>query len=230
MSDEAAGNRYSAAMIAETERPRPFTFPGRFGFTCVPRPVSAPVMLRMHAAVSSGSAQALLIAMAGVLRAAFPKCWWRPFWRDPVWRIMRLSPEAREFTLRLLFRIPGSMQDATRELTPTEQLRQMQREAVHGKRNARGPIPTLATASIYVRAHLSDSWYFAPQRWQTVDGYAPFTQVWLEYFALETVNARERLNHIDAALIATGGKDAKRAYDATLRAAFPGDAPPPLVS
>jgi hypothetical protein len=99
---------------------------------------------------------------------------------------------------------------------------------VHGKEAARGPIPTLASALVVVRAAYGDAWYYAPERWKTADGYAPFKMVWAEYAGLQTLEARRRMEHADGVGLAMQNDrhKSKQVRDSLLRAAYPGEALP----
>lgn len=212
---------FSASLLTEAMRPVAIVI-GRT--TYVARPISTPQMLRLQAATVSGDSTRQLVAFAETLRAAFP----RRRWRDPVKIIlgMRDSNTAkRDAIVKALFRVPGSTDDRRLDESPLEQMRREQRAAVHGSAFARGPAPTLATASVVVRAAYGDTWYYNPARWNTADGYAPFPVTWVEYVGLLTLDAKQRLSMADAMSLsmASDVNKAQRARQELLKQAFPPD-------
>lgn len=65
-------------------------------------------------------------------------------------------------------------------------------------------------------------WYFNPQRWATVDGYAPWGVVWVAWRAMQAVLAYERLSMSRAVSLGMAAGDAAaRARQDELDAAFP---------
>jgi hypothetical protein len=185
------------------------------------RPVSTPTMLRVQAATGGGDLVAQLVAIAGLLRAAFPRApWWRRWLvGDPARAILALPADAQRQILDALFRIPGTGASAVEE-DPYAAIRAAQRAA--SRPTTSKLAPTLATALAYVEAHYGAGWYFNPARWGTADGYAPFTAVWVAHAALETVAARRQLEGF-AVQGYTAAKDPRREHERTLRAAFPGE-------
>jgi hypothetical protein len=169
--------KYNATLIADAERPSTYTL-GRF--TYVARPVSAPCMLRFHAARASGDVVRSLVCLWGVLRAAFPARWWYRLWPslDPARAILSLPDDLREKALASLFRIPGSGASAVADEDPVEVMRRIQREQAYGKAGASGPALTLAVVVMRCRATLTDAWYYDPSRYQTVDGFVPYRQAY----------------------------------------------------
>lgn len=66
------------------------------------------------------------------------------------------------------------------------------------------------------------SWYFNPQRWATLDGYAPWGVVWVAWRAMQAVQAYERLSMSRAVSLGMANGDAAmRARQDELDAAFP---------
>lgn len=158
--------------------------------------ISTPQMLSLQAV--SRSPHLYLNHLGIVLRAVFPRRWRDRVLGDPVRRILTLPEDVRQHVLRELVTIPGSTVDHSREADdPLAAVREAQRRMVRGTASARHGAPSLAVASLIVRAHFGESWYYDPRRWPTSDGYAPFALVWLELAGLEALGARRRLEIAD---------------------------------
>lgn len=68
------------------------------------------------------------------------------------------------------------------------------------------------------------AWYWCPQRWRTVDGYAPWAVLWVAWRAMNAVAAHERLSMARAvALGMATGPAATAARQAELEHAYPDD-------
>jgi len=227
--------RYTAAALTAAARPVTVSIPvaGRVGAswlgrwwtrrfrTWAARPISTPQMLALQA--TSGDVLQYAVALAGVLRAVFPASRLQRLVSDPVRIILQLPAELQRSVLQALVTVPGSGIDESRQSDdPIERARQAQRGAVHGAARARGAAPSLAIAALTVRAAFGESWYYAPQRWATVDGYAPFGVAWLEYVGLQALEARQRLAVADGYALANA-KDVKAARLALQQAAYPTD-------
>lgn len=178
-------------------------------------------MLALQAA--GGDVMQYARALAEVLHAVFPQRGLRRWLGHPVRVILSLPPELQRSVLQALVTVPGSGVDQSREPDdPIERARQSQRSAVFGAKAARGPAPSLATAALTVRAAFGDTWYYAPTRWGTSDGYAPFALTWLEYVGLQALEARHRLALADGYALANA-KDSKAARQQLQLAAYPTD-------
>lgn len=164
-------------------------------------------------------AVATIIETAKVLRSVLPRRWFYRLTGDPVALLLRLPIDLRAKVLVALFSIPEEPVDQQDQL---ESVRRAQRAIVYGKGGITGPQPSLAIASLSCRTAFGEGWYYAPDRWPTADGYAPFGVVWLEYIGLQALEARERLVVADGTALASA-KDAPRVRQQLLRLAFPGE-------
>lgn len=162
------------------------------------RPVSTPQMLALQAA--GRDPVAYLLALAEVLHAVFP---WRRRYLvtgNPVRRLLRLPDALRAKVLEALLTIPSEAEPV--DDSPMEALRRAQRAQVYGAQEQYGPRPSLSLAALTVRAAYGEHWYFAPDRWCTSDGYAPFALTWVEYVGLQALDARRRLEIADGYAVA----------------------------
>lgn len=182
-------------------------------------------MLQLQAAYTHGPIE-YVVALALVLRAVFPPRWWYRITGDPVRLLLRLgadAPTLQAKVLERLVRVPGNQDDATLGADdPIEALRRAQRRAVYGDEQQANGRGSLAMASLAVRAAYGDSWYYQPTRWQTADGYAPFTLCLLEYVGLQAMDARRRLEVADGFAVANA-TDPRRARAQLERMAYPPD-------
>lgn len=70
--------------------------------------------------------------------------------------------------------------------------------------------------------HAFSHWYFDPARWRTVDGFAPWNVCWIQWRALQSVRAMDRLSLTRAVMLANNGNDAGHtARQDELRHAYP---------
>jgi len=183
--------------------------------TFTARPVSALQMLALQSAGTD--AVAMLVETARLLRAVLPRRWWYRFTGDPVGLLLTLPNDLRQQVLAALLAMPTEAQAA---LSDMDEVRRNQRAAVYGARQAGGPRPTLAVASLACRVAFGDRWWYAPDRWPTADGYVPFSAVWIEFVGLQSLEARERLVVADGTALATS-KDANRVRRQLLAMAYP---------
>lgn len=190
----------------------------RVAHTWTARPVSTPQMLALQAA--GADPVAYLTALATTLRNVFP--WRARYWLcgDPLRRLLHLPDAVRGRVLSALLTIPEVPEPI--DDSPIAELRRQQRLAVYGDGKADGHAPSLATASLVVRSVYGDTWYYAPSRWLTSDGYAPFALTWVEYVGLQALDARQRLVVADGFAVAHA-KDYKSARASLERAASPSD-------
>lgn len=216
--------KFGAALIADAECPGVITL-GRFTWHL--RDVSAPQMLRVHAARARGDGIAIIRSLLEVLSATFPRRWWHRFYGNPVKLVMSLPLDLREKVLARIFRMPGTGRSGVIDedkLSPQERLARAQRALARPASEANKPEPTLATAVTRCRAAYGDTWYYNPQRWSTTDGYVPFRVVWVEFLALEAEDARTRLEHVAALqVLHQKAADAKRTIHEWVREAHPTD-------
>lgn len=78
---------------------------------------------------------------------------------------------------------------------------------------------------VQVERFYGASWYWNPQRWGTVDGYAPWHVVWVAWRAMIALQAQERLSLTRAIRLGMAqGEAAKTGIDEDVAAAFPPDA------
>lgn len=202
--------RYAAAALQQAASPVVFSIGGasaRRGFrrlsrwwvqryrTWRARPISTEQMLALQAARRDPIRY--VVTLAVTLRAILPHRWWYRLTGDPVALILRLgavAPSLQTKVLQAFVTVPGSDRDQTvMDEDETEALRRWQRRAVYGDEAARGPQPTLAIAALSVRCALGESWYYAPARWRTSDGYAPFAVTWLTFVGLQAIEARQQI-------------------------------------
>ncbi len=207
---------YHTALALDAGQPFPVNIEGRL---VIAHPVSVPVMLEVQRASVVGDVRGVLDAEARLLRAAFPRP--RFGWRDPVRAIVRLPIKLRQAIIARLMRVPhdAPIDDASDPLAAT---RAWQRAAVRPV-VTNGPRPTLLLAAQACRAVFGESWYYAPDRWQTTDGYVPHDVAWIEFMGLAALEARAQLTHVHAHVVANSGKHARRSLDALVRQAYPVD-------
>lgn len=135
-----------------------------------------------------------VLALAAILRAVFPRCWWYRVVGDPVRLLLSLPPDLLPVVLKALVTVPDSDRDVSRETDdPIEAIRRAQRMAVHGEAAMQAAGASLAIAALSVRAAYGDGWYYDPTRWPTSDGYAPFGVALVEYAGVQTLEVRQRL-------------------------------------
>jgi hypothetical protein len=192
--------------------------------THVARPISVPVMMRVQAMAASGQPVAMVGALLVVLAASFPdRPRWRR-WRDPVRQILSLDRDTQQKVFRALTAIPGLGEVEADPTDPLAATRAWQRAAVHGSGDARrGVTPSLDLAARTCRAAFGETWYYAPDRWQTVDGFVPHTVCWIDYLGLDALDARRELSAVraEAVLRASRAADVHRQLRALERRAFP---------
>lgn len=83
---------------------------------------------------------------------------------------------------------------------------------------------TLALAVTQVERFYGAAWYYAPGRWQTADGFAPWQVVWVAWRSMNAMAAYERLSMSRAISLALATGDAGVRYrQDELSAAFPDD-------
>ncbi len=192
--------------------------------TWTARPLSVPQMLALQAAHHQSPVHYVL-ALAAVLRAVLPWRWWYRVTGDPVRLIVALGRVDQPLQARVLSALltaPGSDVDQSTQLDEIEAIRQAQRREVYGAQGAKGPALSLAMAALAVRAAYGDAWYYAPDRWPTSDGYAPFAVCLLEHAGLQALEARRRLEVADGFALAHA-KDPRRARASIERVAYPSD-------
>lgn len=180
------------------------------------RPLSAALILRLVPMMTQPETGA--VAVLAALRAAFPRGpWWR---RDPLRRVLRLSPEVQGRILAEALKVPGQVPLA--EIDPEAAL-----IAAHRRRagaDTTTPGPTLAIAVLACQVRLGAGWYYAPQMWPTVDGYAPVGAVWTTYAGLAAIDAHARLQHAQAVQLANAtGPRVMNEWEKLQRLAFPRD-------
>lgn len=158
------------------------------------KPLSVPQMLTLQAA--NGDPIAYVVALAVILRAVLPWRWWYRVTGDPVALILWIGsprggndPTLQGKVLASLLTVPGSARDESR-ISEIEQIRAQQRAYVYGTAKT---VPSLAHAALRVRATYGDAWYYAPHRWPTSDGYAPFAVTWVEFAGLAAIDAADTL-------------------------------------
>ena len=187
--------------------------------TWTAKPLSVPQMLALQA-VARDPVQYLL-TLATLLRAVFPRRWWYRLAGDPVWLIMRLPKDLVPLVLKALVTVPDTDRDVSPETEdPIEAIRRAQRMAVHGEAAMKAAGATLAVAALSVRAAYGDGWYYAPDRWPTSDGYAPFAVALVEYAGVQTLEVRQRLALADGFSL-SHAKDPQRARKQLETMAYP---------
>jgi hypothetical protein len=83
---------------------------------------------------------------------------------------------------------------------------------------------SLAVAIAQVERYFGAGWYFNPQRWPTVDGYAPWAVVWVQWRAMHALEAHERMSMRRAVRLGTWQGDGLAAeLEAEARMAYPDD-------
>jgi hypothetical protein len=207
---------YHTALALAAGQPFPITIEGRL---VIARPVSVPVMLEVQRAAAVGDLASILQAESRLLRAAFPRP--RFGWRDPVRTIVTLPIAIRQAIIARLTRVPHDAPVAN-DTDPLAATRAWQRAAVRPSAPT-GPRPTLLLAAQACRAMFGESWYYAPDRWQTADGYVPHDVAWIEFLGLAALEARAQLVQVHAHAVAHSGKHARRSLDALVRQAYPAD-------
>lgn len=65
-------------------------------------------------------------------------------------------------------------------------------------------------------------WWWNPARWDTLDGYAPYAEVWRAWQTMGQARALERLNVVRAISTSRAGERAQRLVDTDFQEAFPG--------
>lgn len=232
--------RYTAAALSAAARPvvlsigrvsdrRGLRWLSRWWFrrfrTWTANPLSVPQMLALQAAHQRGPI-AYVVQLAQLLRAVLPRRWWHVVTGDPVHLILSLGaldPALQATVLSQLVSAPGSLVDESRaEESPIEAIRRSQRRAVYGEAGERGPRLSLAIAALTVRAAYGDTWYYAPDRWPTADGYAPFAVALVEHAGLQSLAARRQLEVADGFAIANT-KDPRRIRSQLEQLAYPSD-------
>jgi len=192
------------------------------GQTCTARVVSAQAVRSLTEALRTGQSDIdRVLAMVRFLRHAFPWRWWYRFGRDPVRQISTLPLPLLQKVLSALFFVPGSGEDE-RDPVASEIARQRAIARPGAKHALRGP--SLSLAILTCEARMGAGWYRDAARWGTSDGCAPFAVVWLTYEGLQALDARERLNMMQAIELAImDGEDKRRAHDKTVQHAYPRD-------
>ncbi len=85
---------------------------------------------------------------------------------------------------------------------------------------------SLALAAVHCERFFGADWYWNPERWGTVDGYAPWMVVLAAWSSVASISAWERLSMmraIDLAILHSDSKPA--ALQQEMRIAYPPDEP-----
>ncbi len=204
---------YTAQAVADAVASWPLEINGT---TYWARPVSAAFALRvlpqLHDPSKAGH------ALAATLRAAFPRPKWR-WWRDPLRQIARLNPAVQGRIIAQIFARPGV---AEKEQDPMEALFAAHRKLA--RPDGASHAPTLALMALTCEVRLGAGWWYAPEQWPTVDGYAPLASVWAAYEGLAALDAQALLVAAKAARFGqrTDPGIAKD-FESILKAAYPKD-------
>jgi len=67
---------------------------------------------------------------------------------------------------------------------------------------------SLGLAAAHCERFFGAGWYFNPARWDTVDGYAPWSVVWIAWRSLQSIAAWERLSMQRAIALSLSSGDA----------------------
>lgn len=212
---------FSDRTTVDAETPCVVTLPD--GRTHTARLVSARAVQGLTQALrGTEDASDHALAMARFLRHAFPWRPWYKLWGDPVPQILALPDPLRQRVLARLFFVPGRT-DHEDDPIAAEIARQRAIARPNAARAERGP--TLALAMLTCEERLGAGWHFAPSRWNTSDGYAPFATVWLTYEGLMARDAYARMELAAGIALAIGqGPEQQRQIDQTMSRAFPRDA------
>lgn len=65
------------------------------------------------------------------------------------------------------------------------------------------------------------AWWYHPGRWDTLDGFAPYGEVWRAWETMTRARALHRLNLVRAIGTSRAGDRAQRLLDSDMREAFP---------
>lgn len=169
------------------------------------RPLSAEAVIRYEAAITRDpSPAAVAAAKLILLRKAFP-IRWRALWAGDVARQMAKAPAEADAALAPLFRLEPWPTRAESEPEPDDEwtaLARANRDPYEAQERAAAvnaaPKMTLALAAFQVEFFLGARWYHDPERWPTVDGFAPVQMVWSAHRAMSTVFALERIATLGA--------------------------------
>lgn len=189
---------FGARRITEAARRWPLTVGATTWF---PRPLSVVCVLRVEAALADPSPAVRFVGELDALRAAFPdrvSPWARWRGRDPIAAILRLDVPTRARVLRALLVGPPPKAPPPSD-DPLEAVAAQQR-ALMAQRDAAGP--TLAVMTMTLRCALGEAWYYAPGRYDTVDGYVPARQVLVDYEGWHAVRAQRMADDATAARVA----------------------------
>ena len=205
--------RYTARSVTASSASWPLVIGRR---TYWARPLSAALVLRLVPLMADESTRAEAVLAA--LRAAFPP---RRRWQ---WNALRavatLTPTVQAAIIERLFALPGQLVDEA--LDPEAALIAAHRKLAHPEESSRGP--TLALAVLTCEVRMGAGWYYAPDRWETSDGYAPLAAVWTTYTGLTAIAAQERLQLASATQLANGhGAQVAREWKKLQAAAYPTD-------
>lgn len=155
-------------------------------------------------------------ALRRLLRLAFPLRW-RNLWAgDPVRLVLR-SP-LRDALVAELVRLPPVtvVRSEPDEWDRLRALHQDTEEVVPGL------TVTLDLVCRLTEVVMGATWYYAPARWATADGYAPLDEVWRAWETVQRARAFERLNVIRAIAVTRAGERASTLYEDDVREVFGG--------
>jgi len=80
---------------------------------------------------------------------------------------------------------------------------------------------TFPAIAALVEREYGAGWWYCPARWDTLDGFAPYAEVWRAWGTMVRARAWDRLNLVRAMGTSRAGDRAQRLLDADLREAFP---------
>jgi hypothetical protein len=156
-------------------------------------------------------------ALFRLLRKTFPLRW-RVLWDgDPV-RQWMAHPQREQLLLQYLT-LPAKV-EPPKVMDEWDRLEAMQRVPEVPDPNA--PKVSLDTICGLVEVEAGAGWYYAPYRWPTVDGYAPYDAVFRMWGMLTRARALGRLNHARAIGITQAGDKAAVLWQADVKEALGG--------
>ncbi len=184
------------------------------------RPISAECARRFDVEIASQDSATRALAIARVMRAAFPKpSQWYYRFRDPLRAIVQLPGDTQAALLRKLLSVPGG-KPADDPDSIVDRIIASHRAAVHGPESS-NRVVSKETITRMTQIWCGAQWYFNRERWTTVDGYVPWAECVMMYEALETARAQQRLSDFAAHKLAQGGPEVMRLYNETMKTANP---------
>lgn len=179
------------------------------------RPLSGEAVRRFYRDMAStGEDQAAQDALLlRLMRKMYPLRW-RNLWDgDPARRFVR--DPLRVLKLAQLLVVPDDR--PKRPMDEWDKLEAMQRVE-----DPDGPKVTLETVCGLAEVVLGAGWYHDPRRWPTVDGFAPYDEVWRAWRVIQQARAWDRMNMVRAIGITKAGDKAQAMFDSDVREALGG--------